>query len=123
MEQEVHRLNTPKLVYWERQGRYQTANTYIQHLSRSRTIKQLMDNYSISVCSRLEQLKSGINVNNRFNMFKKLTLSANNKCSRDMQLAINHNGNYHPMKLLFTCYFSMSFENATMNMERFVENL
>jgi hypothetical protein len=26
MEQEVHSLNTPKLVYWERQGRYQTVN-------------------------------------------------------------------------------------------------
>ncbi len=26
MEQKVHSLNTPKLVYWERQGRYQIAN-------------------------------------------------------------------------------------------------
>lgn len=67
--------------------------------------------------------KSGIDVNNRFNMFKKLTLSENDKCSCDKQLAINHNGNYHPMKLLFTCYLSMSFEDATMNIERFVEIL
>jgi hypothetical protein len=46
-------------------------------------MKQLMDIYSISVCSRLEWLKSGIDVNYRFNMFKKLTLSENDKCSCD----------------------------------------
>ncbi len=56
-------------------------------------------------------------------MFKKLTLIENDECSCDRQLAINHNGNCHPMRLLFTCYLSMSFEDAIMNIERFVESL